>query len=141
MATWITVSADDVRLLENEKTIMESVDVSQTLQQCVDSAANFARGYVRPPKAAAPQVPPEIVDDVVAIARVSYLGQEPSGTLLTDFRKAERDNAIAHLKDVAKGLISVTAPDVIVADTQGQPIIGTIQEGDTGNSREDLKRL
>jgi hypothetical protein len=103
MATWITVSADDVRLLENEKTIMESVDVSQTLQQCVDSAANFARGYIPAPRAPAPAVPPEVVDDVAAIARASYLGQEPSGTLLTELRQRERDNAIAHLKDVAKG--------------------------------------
>jgi phage gp36-like protein len=112
MATWITVTADDVRLLENEKTIMESVDASQTLQQCVDSAANFARGYVPAPRAPAPTVPPEVVDDVAAIARASYLSQEPSGTLLTELRQRERDNAIAHLKDVAKGLAMVTAPDV-----------------------------
>jgi hypothetical protein len=119
MASWIIVLDADVRLLENEKTIMESVATSQTLQQCVDSAANFARGYVPPPKEAAPAVPPEIVDDVVAIARVSYLGQEPSGMLLTDFRKSERDNAVKHLKDVANNIVSITAPEVPVDNTQG----------------------
>lgn len=128
MASWIIVLDSDVRLLENEKSIMESVATSQTLQQCVDSAANFARGYVPPPKSAAPAVPPEIVDDVVAIARVSYLGQEPSGMLVTDFRKTERDNAISHLKDVAKGLVTVTKPDVILDDTQGQGTISTVDQ-------------
>ncbi len=137
MATWITLTEDNVRLLEVEKANMDAIEPSQTLQQCVDSAANFARGYIPPPKAAAPSVPPECVDDVAAIARASYLAQEPSGTLLTKLRQEERDGAIAHLKDIARGLVTITKPDVIIDDTQGQPSIAVtdLKSSDTQPDR------
>ena len=111
MANWITLTGADIRLLDTEKTIMEGVDPLQTLDKCVLSACNFVRGYlagggnIMEP---APAVPPECVDDAIAIARATYLTQEPTGTLLTAIRQKEWDNAIAHLRDIAKDVAAVT---------------------------------
>jgi len=111
MANWITLSGDDIRLLDTEKTIMEGVQPLQDLDTCVASACNYVRGYLMAggnTMEAAPAVPPEVKDDVIAIARANYLAQEPTGTLLTDIRQKERDIAIAHLRDIAKGLSAIT---------------------------------
>src|SRR6266545_3281227 len=115
MANWFTLTEDDVRLLDTEKTLMESIAPLQDLASCVLSSSNFARGYVAGggnPLEPAPAVPPECVDDVIAIARATYLAQDPSGTLLTEIRQKERDNAIAHLRDIAKGVVTVTSADL-----------------------------
>jgi hypothetical protein len=48
------------------------------------------------------------VDDALAIARYSYLAQEPTGTLLTAIRQKERDDAYKHLVDIAKDVASIT---------------------------------
>jgi len=61
-------------------------------------------------------VPPEVADDVVAIARATYLAQDPTGTLLTPIRQKEWDMAIAHLRDVAKRVSAVTQGHVTVPD-------------------------
>ena len=115
MAFWITLSGDNIKLLDTETTIMSSVQPLQDLDTCVKSASDYARGYIAAggnilePE---PAVPPEVVDDVIALARATYLAQEPTGTLLTDIRRTERDNAIAHLRDIAKGISTVTQADV-----------------------------
>ena len=111
MANWLTLTAADIRLLDTEKTIMSQASPLQTLDTCVTSACNYVRGYVAGggnTMEAAPAVPPECKDDVVAIARFTYLTQDPTGTLLTDIRKKEYDSAIGHLRDVAKEIASVT---------------------------------
>jgi hypothetical protein len=114
MANWIILTGDNIRLLDTEKTIMEGVTPLQDLDTCVTSACHYVRGYlagmIMEP---APAVPPEVVDDAIAIARATYLAQEPTGTLLTEIRREERDNAIAHLRDIAKELSSVTQGDVV----------------------------
>ncbi len=115
MANWITLTEDDVRLLDTEKTLMEGIAPLQDIPSCVLSASNFARGYVAGggnPMEPAPAIPPECFDDVIAIARATYLAQDPSGTLLTEIRQKERDNAIAHLRDIAKGVVTVTSADL-----------------------------
>jgi|SRR5215471_1742421 len=111
MANWITLSGDDIRLLDTERTIMAEVTPLQDLDTCVASASALVRGYVAGggnTMENAPAVPPECKDDVISIARYSYLAQEPTGTLLTDIRKKEKDDAIAHLRDIAKEISSVT---------------------------------
>jgi len=115
MANWITLTEDDIRLLDTEKTLMEQVAPLQDLPSCVLSALNFARGYIAGggnPMEAAPAIPPECKDDVIAIARATWLAQDPTGTLLTEIRQKERDNAIAHLRDVAKGVVAITTADL-----------------------------
>jgi hypothetical protein len=111
MPNWITLTGTDIRLLDNEKTIMEGVTPLQDVDSCVLSACNYVRGYlagggnIMEP---APAVPPECVDDALAIARYSYLAQEPTGTLLTAIRQKERDDAYKHLVDIAKDVASIT---------------------------------
>ena len=115
MANWITLSGDDIKLLDTETTVMASVQPLQDLDTCVRNAAEYARGYIAAGGnvlEAAPAVPREVVDDVIALARATYLAQEPTGTLLTEVRRTERDNAIAHLRDIAKDLSTVTQGDV-----------------------------
>jgi hypothetical protein len=111
MPNWITLTGADIRLLDTEKTIMEGVTPLQDVDSCVLSACNYVRGYlagggnIMEP---APAVPPECTDDALAIARYSYLAQEPTGTLLTAIRQKERDDAYKHLVDIAKDVASIT---------------------------------
>lgn len=122
MANWITLTGADIRLLDTEKTIMEGVTPLQDLDTCVTSACHYVRGYIEAGgniMEAAPAVPPEVVDDAIAIARATYLAQEPTGTLLTEIRREERDNAIAHLRDIAKDVATVTQGDVPPGDLSG----------------------
>jgi hypothetical protein len=115
MANWLIITGDNIRLLDTEKTIMEGVVPLQDLDSCVLSASNYCRGYVEAggnTMEPAPAIPPEVVDDAIAIARATYLAQEPTGTLLTEIRREERDNALAHLRDIAKGIATVTQGDV-----------------------------
>jgi hypothetical protein len=111
MANWIILTGADIRLLDTEVTIMAAVTPVQDLDTVVTSASNYVRGYlagggnIMEP---APAVPPECVDDTIAIARANYLAQEPTGTLLTEIRQKERDIAIAHLRDIAKEIGAIT---------------------------------
>src|SRR5262245_5381051 len=96
MPNWITLSGDNIKLLDTEVTIMASVTPLQDIDTCVLNASNYVRGYIAAGgnvMEAAPAVPPEVVDDVIALARATYLAQEPTGTLLTEVRRTERDNA------------------------------------------------
>jgi hypothetical protein len=114
MANWITISGDNIKLLDTEVTIMSSVTPLQDIDTCVLNACHYVRGYLAGMvMEAAPTIPPECVDDAIALARATYLAQEPTGTLLTKIRQDERDNAIEHLRDIAKELSSVTQGDVV----------------------------
>jgi hypothetical protein len=111
MANWKILSGDDIRLLDTERTIMANATPLQDIDGCVLSASNYVRGYVEGggnTMEPSPAVPPECVDDVVAIARYTYLAQDPTGTLLTPIRQKERDDAYKHLVDVAKEVAAVT---------------------------------
>jgi hypothetical protein len=111
MANWVTLTGDDIRLLDTEKTIMEGVSPLQDLDTVVTSACNYVRGYLMSggnTMEAAPAVPPEVKDDVIAIARYRYLAQEPTGTLISEVRKQEYADALAHLRDIAKDLSAIT---------------------------------
>lgn len=111
MGNWVILSGDDIQLLDTEVTIMASIQPLQDLDTCVLNASNYARGYIAGganPLEPAPSVPPECVDDVICLARASYLAQEPTGTLLTKIRQDERTLAIAHLRDIAKDVVMIT---------------------------------
>ena len=111
MPNWITLTGADIRLLDTEKTIMEGVTPLQDLDSVVLSACNYVRGYLAGGgniMETAPAVPPECADDALAIARYTYLAQEPTGTLLTAIRQKERDDAYKHLVDIAKDVAAIT---------------------------------
>jgi hypothetical protein len=115
MPNWIILTGDDIRLLDTETTIMQGIAPLQDLDSCVQSASNLARGYVAGGGnivEAAPSVPPECKDDVLAIGRYNYLAQEPTGTLITPVRQKEFDAAMAHLRDIAKSLTAITQASV-----------------------------
>jgi len=121
MANWLILTGDNIQLLDTEVTIMASVTPLQDIDTCVLNASNTARGYVAAgghPMEAAPAVPPECVDDVIAIARAKYLAQEPTGTLLTKIRQDERTMAYQHLRDIAKNVSTITEADVPASDEQ-----------------------
>jgi|SRR5215469_5503778 len=112
---WVALTGDDITLLDTETTVMASVTPLQDLDTCVANATQIARGYVSGganPMEDSPFIPPECVIDVISIARAIYLAQEPSGTLLTKVRQTERDNAYAHLRDIAKEVSSVSAANL-----------------------------
>ena len=117
MPNWITITGDDIRLLDTEVTIMQGVSPLQDLDTCVASACNYVRGYVAGGgnvMEPAPAIPPECKDDAIAIARATYLAQEPTGTLLTTIRQQERDNALAHLRDIAKDVARIIQGEIPV---------------------------
>ena len=135
MANWIKLSGDNIRLLDTEKTIMENVTPLQDLDSCVLSASNYARGYLVGIFEAAPAVPPEVVDDVIAIARFTYLTQDPTGTLLTDIRQKEYDSAIRHLRDISNEISSITpgelppnTTDILIGKWGSSPRVATVTE-------------
>jgi len=112
MANWKTIAGDQIQLLDTEVTIMSSVTPLQDIDTCVLNASGFARGYLSAgPVEPAPAIPPEVVDDVIAIARYTYLAQEPTGTLLTDIRRTAYDHALAHLRDIAANKSHYTEAD------------------------------
>jgi len=115
MAFWKILSGDNIQLLDTEVTIMSSVSPLQDIDTCVLQASHFARGYlIQGPLEPAPAVAPEIVDDVIAIARYNYLAQEPTGTLLTDIRRIAYDHAKTHLMDIANNKSTYTSADPTV---------------------------
>jgi hypothetical protein len=119
MGNWNILSGRDIRLMDAERTIMDSLTPIHSLDDCVLAASNRVRGYVAGgahTMEPAPAVPPECVDDVVALARESYLCQDPSGTLLTPVRQKQFDDAMAHLRDVAKRISAVTQGAVATPD-------------------------
>lgn len=121
MAFWVTLTGDNIKLLDTEVTIMASVVPLQDIDTCVQNASDYARGYIAAggnPMEPGHSVPPEVVDDVIALARATYLAQEPTGTLLTKVRQTERDNAIAHLRDIAKDISTITQADVSPTEEQ-----------------------
>ena len=108
---WVILTGRDILLLDTERTIMAAAAPLQDLDTCVLSASNLARGYIEGggnTLDVAPSVPPECANDVLAIARYDYLAQDPSGTLLTPIRQKEYDNALSHLRDIAKQVATVT---------------------------------
>jgi len=112
MAFWITITGDNIQLLDSEKTVMEFATPLQDLDTCVLQACNFTRGYLTAgPLEPMPTIPPEVVDDAIAIARYNYLAQEPTGTLLTDIRRVAYDHAMAHLRDISSDKSAYTAAD------------------------------
>jgi len=135
MANWKTLSGDDIRLLDTERTIMAEVTPLQDLDTCMAAAVDFVRGYVAGGgnTMEASGVPPECVEDACTIARYSYLAQEPTGTLISAFRQKEYDDAIAHLRDIAKEISSVTqgatvTPPLSVGKWGSQPRVAPVTE-------------
>lgn len=119
MANWLILSGRDIRLMDAERVIMDAATPIHSIDDCMLAASNTVRGYVRGGYATmepAPAVPPECVDDAVALARATYLSQDPTGTLYTPIRQKEYDNAIAHLRDVAKRISAVTQGAVAMTD-------------------------
>jgi len=128
MSNWVTLSGDDIRLLDTERTIMAAAAPLQDIDTCILTASNFVRGYVKAGgnvEEPAPAVPPECVDDVVAIGRYNYLAQDPTGTLLTPIRQKERDDAYKHLLDIAAERAAVTQGEIPPTDTTTIKTFGT----------------
>jgi hypothetical protein len=123
MATWVTVSANDVRVSDGEKSAVTNLAPGITLQSIVDKAANRARGYVgvRTQLADAPLVPPEVVDDVLALAAVDFLSLVPGSGFVDQPRSDAAKTALAHLRDVASGKALVTPADVPSATQPSSP--------------------
>jgi hypothetical protein len=119
MANWVILTGDNIRLLDTEKVIFEGIIPITDLDTCVNNACYTCRSYVQAggnTMEPGPSVPPEVVDDAIAIGRATYLAQEPTGTLLTEIRREERELAYAHLRDIANGLAAVAPADLPPGD-------------------------
>jgi phage gp36-like protein len=62
---------------------------------------------------------------------------------VTDQDKIDHNEDIAYLKRIAEGKVTIEVPDDPIAtpEVQSGGLVETVQEGNSGNSREELQRL
>jgi hypothetical protein len=145
---WITPTTNDVL---SEFTASEAATI-QNLQGSVSSNlgailtrvidkirdAIIAAGKSTDPNSST-TIPRGLVDDAVAIARWRLLTSAPLlKQFQTDARKDANDKALAKLDAIAAGKYGVEPP---AGTSTGTSTIETVQDGNSGNSREDLKGL
>lgn len=113
-----------------------------TLDACLAKAIGTVVGYVKAknPVGVAGTIPDELLDATKALTAYYFVSQVASDKLVTKPRQDNRDAAIALLRDVARGQFKIDPPDTY-APKQAAPTVETVQDGNTGNSRDDLAGL
>jgi hypothetical protein len=84
------------------------------LADMISKVIQEVRGYVAGNQmnrlGASGTIPEELEADAIAIIRYRALNRLPDVGLLTEARRAEYRDAIAHLKDIARGLMRIELP-------------------------------
>jgi hypothetical protein len=147
--SWITPTANDVasEFTAREQSVIQSIqgavssNLPAILTRVVDEVREAIRAGGKPvDEVTTTTMPRGLVADAIAIARWRLLISMPQfAQLQTPVRKEEYDNALKKLELIAAGKRGVESPTGIGASMGG--MIDTAQEGNSGNSREDLSRL
>ena len=86
-------------------------------------------------------IPSGLFSDAVAVARFRLVISVPQFAMMkTDSRKDEYDRAMKKLDNIALGKYGVEDPTGTVGASRGG-MVDTVQDGNSGNAREDLERL
>ncbi len=142
---WITLTPADLDGLAPTEiaTLARIAGNVDKLPGFIDQVVREVRGYVgtRNPLGEDGTIPDELKDATVSLVIYRAVTAIPSARLLTDARKEAAENARTLLRDVAKGIYLVVAPTVAAPQQTSRPGVVTIQPGNQGNSREELRRL
>lgn len=123
----ITTAAVQSRLADAEISAARSVALADgqadPLDEIVSRVVREVRGYVAGNRdnvlAEGDTIPEECEDSALALIRFRLCSRLPVPSLITDARKAEKDEALTFLRDVAAGRIAVVQPiSPAVADEQ-----------------------
>lgn len=145
---WITLTPDDLqgRLTAGEIATLTAVAGNgDTLQRVIDEVTDEVRGYAGSagPVGTDGTIPSETKNAALSLVVLRYLSQTPSSKLITETRTKAAETALTLLRDVAVGKFRIAPPTVAApaAEQAARPTTLTIQPGNCGNSREDLRRL
>jgi hypothetical protein len=125
-------------VIENVQGAFES-NLPAVLGRVVDEARDNIRSGGTTLDAVTTTIPRGLLNDVIAIARWRLLISIPQfKALQSEARKDEYDRAIKKMESIAIGKFKV---EPAAGGSVGTGLIETTQEGNSGNSREELNRL
>ena len=157
MATWITPTIASLRdtkasaLIDNYQETALGEDQTDPVPRKINSICDRIRGEIQSSgkyqvSATPHSIPPSLFDlagrliawDLRGRLNVIKGGFEPTEQDIIDNR-----NDLRYLERIAEGKVTIEVPDDPIAtpETQSGGMIETVQEGNQGNSREELARL
>lgn len=144
---WITPTTADVlsEFTASEAATIQNIqgagssNLQAILNRVIDKIRDAIIAAGKSTDETATTIPRGLVDDAVAIARWRLLISAPQlQSFQTEARKDANDKALTKLDAIAAGKFGVEPP---AGTSTGTSTIETVQEGNSGNAREDLKGL
>ena len=139
--SWITLSQTNVlaALTGPEVTALQTAalgdgqpdPLADTILKVIQEVRGYVAGNQMNRLGEGATIPQELESDAIAIIRYRALNRLPDVGLLTESRRAEYRDALAHLKDVARGLVRLEVP----ADVSTQVIAGPAVQLGTAQPR------
>jgi hypothetical protein len=137
---WVPLSTQDISnsLTEQEQDGLQTPSAQSDLTVIVQSVTGLVRGKVNanqrnqghlgPPGT----IPDELYAAAISISRFKLLTHLPGTQLITQDRRADKDEALVQLEDAAEGKLVVVRGD----DVNGQtPVLGS----DSGSTASNLQ--
>jgi hypothetical protein len=156
MASWINITADDLRdtkasaLVDAFQSAALGAGQTDPVPRAIIKVCDRIRAEIQSSKkylvSATPHsIPPSLVElagNLIAWrmqGRLNVMGTVP----ITDQDKIDHNEDLKYLERIALGKVTIEVPDdpETVPEVQSGGMIETAQEGTSGNSREDLQRL
>jgi hypothetical protein len=128
---WVTLTLPDLYscLTDAERSAVRtaSLPAAQTADTVhtavLHDTCRLARSYIPAPHGPDPSIPDELRSAVLHIARWRLLTRLPvGGTLLTDARRTDHDDALAHIRDARR--LSLVPPSTDSTPTPTTPSAG-----------------
>ena len=143
---WITLTPDDLqgRLTAAEiDTVTTVAGNGNTIQQIISEVTSEVRGYAGTASTLGPDgtIPDEAKSSALSIIVLRYVSQIPSGKLVTEARTKAAENGQTFLRDIGNGKVRLVPPTIAAPQQTARPSVLTVQPGNCGNSREELRRL
>jgi phage gp36-like protein len=130
--SWIALTPDHVvqSLAETEasalRTLQLAAGATDPLPDVIAQTVAKVQGYVavRYLVGQPGTVPEQLLATAIALARWALIGRLPIKALATDIRRAQYEDALAELRDVAAGKFKLSLPANPAADQPGAPAGG-----------------
>jgi|GEM_PF-1406398 len=147
---WSTLTEAQIEDILSEAelgTLKDFLSASQTnpVPGTLSNAVHQVRGYIRANRqnrlGDGDTVPDTLVSATLVLARHQLLGRLPVGSLLTDARRREYEDAMSLLRDVASGRFGVERPDTATAESTPGPAISVANKNTRIATRQKLSGL
>ena len=137
---WIALSSTDISnsLTEDEQSGLSTPSAEADLTTIVQSVTGLVRvkvnankrnqGHLGPPGT----IPDELYAAAIAISRFKFLTHLPGTQLITQDRRADKDEALQQLSDAADGKLVIVRGDDLLGQT---PLVGV----EIGSTASDLR--